>query len=282
MASVGGLRQCRDGGIDSFGRKAVEFVQRQREPTRFAGDRGGEHVGGLLALVTDALREPPHHWMVEQQRFRGALQEIGQIVVTADMRELVREQRFQHLHGHARQQRCRHQHHRSPEAGGQRPAGIVEHCEAYTRQAEPLCQTVEACLPHLIFDIVLDIKGIALQAMHPAQTAGQAQQHQTGACGPGRDQPRQGRFEYRTQVRRAIGGDEGCEHRRDVARWRHGRGHVESRRRRHRQLSQHFRGRPQHAGGQRCAGDDIAGLRRRLTQRAQRQPCQRADQRALP
>ena len=49
----------------------------------------------MLALDADAVRDPPHCRMVEEQRLDDGLHQVDEEVVAADMRQLVRED---HLH----------------------------------------------------------------------------------------------------------------------------------------------------------------------------------------
>jgi hypothetical protein len=93
---VRGLREC--GKRDGI---AIEFGQGDGEAARFAQHGGGDVVGDLLAFDADAAREPPHDRVVEQQDLDDALQQIDEVVVTADVGELVCEQRFQQVRRHA-------------------------------------------------------------------------------------------------------------------------------------------------------------------------------------
>ena len=72
----------------------------------------GEIVAAVFALGADLRRHPPHRRVIEQQRLDHRLQQVDEIVVTADVRELVREDRLQLLGRQARERRRRQQHHR--------------------------------------------------------------------------------------------------------------------------------------------------------------------------
>ena len=90
LIAIGGLR---DVDCES-GRGALEigqFGQREREPARRARHFGSELVGDLLALDADAVRQPPHDRVVEQHGLDRVLQQVDEVVVAADVGELVGE-----------------------------------------------------------------------------------------------------------------------------------------------------------------------------------------------
>src|SRR5690606_32904567 len=107
------------------GKKVVEFGQGQRERAAVAQRGGGEVVGDQFAFAADAARQPPGRRVVEQQGFGQPLQQVDQVVVAADMRQFVGDQRFQQGRRHPQRQRRRQQHHRPPPADRQRRAGGV-------------------------------------------------------------------------------------------------------------------------------------------------------------
>ena len=72
LTSMRGLRECgvRDGRPRDG--EAVEFGQGEGEPARVAELRRGQVVGDQFAFDADAVRQPPHHRVVEQQRLDHA------------------------------------------------------------------------------------------------------------------------------------------------------------------------------------------------------------------
>ena len=89
MPSVGGVCDVGKGTLRSgeFG----QCGERDGEPARFAQDVRGEPVGDEFAFDADAVRQPPRGRVVEQQGFGRALQQVHQVIVAADVRELMRE-----------------------------------------------------------------------------------------------------------------------------------------------------------------------------------------------
>ena len=67
--------------------------------------------------------------MVEQKRFDRVLQQVDEVVVAADVGELVGEQCFDRLGWHAVEQGHRQQHHRTPPAGGHRRVERVDQAQ---------------------------------------------------------------------------------------------------------------------------------------------------------
>jgi hypothetical protein len=58
-------------------------------------------VRNLLALDTDAVREPPDHGVVEQDGFDQALRQVDQVIAAAHVRQFMRQQGLQQLRRHA-------------------------------------------------------------------------------------------------------------------------------------------------------------------------------------
>ena len=71
-----------------------ELRERFRVRDGIATQRHRDVVAAMLALDTNPRREPPHRGMVEEQCLHDRLQQVDQIIVAADMRELVRENRL--------------------------------------------------------------------------------------------------------------------------------------------------------------------------------------------
>jgi hypothetical protein len=59
-----------------------------------AAEADGEIVAAVLALVSNAPRQPPHRRVIKEQRFDEGLQQVHEVVVAADVRELVRDDGF--------------------------------------------------------------------------------------------------------------------------------------------------------------------------------------------
>ena len=71
-----------------------ELGERLRVADRVTADRDRDVVAAVLALHPNPVRHPPHCRMVEQQRLGDRLQHVHRVVVAADVRELVREDRL--------------------------------------------------------------------------------------------------------------------------------------------------------------------------------------------
>ena len=74
-----------------------EIGQRPGVGDRIAAEADREIVAAVLALDADPPREPPDRGVIEQECLDQRLQEVDQVVVTADVRELVRENRLELL-----------------------------------------------------------------------------------------------------------------------------------------------------------------------------------------
>ncbi len=74
-----------------------------------AAQRDGDVVAAVLALRANAVREPPHRRMVEEQRLDDRLQHVDGVVVPANVRQLVRENRFDLRRRQRRERRDRQQ-----------------------------------------------------------------------------------------------------------------------------------------------------------------------------
>ena len=85
-------RACPDVGAQFF-----EVGKRLRVSIRIAAQADRKIVAAVLALDADAARQPPDRRMIEEQRLDERLQQVHQVVVAADVRELVREDRFELL-----------------------------------------------------------------------------------------------------------------------------------------------------------------------------------------
>ena len=79
---------------------------------RIAAQADGEIVAAVLALDADPAREPPDRRMIEEHRLDERLQQVHQVVVAADVRELVRENRLELLRRERRERARREQHDR--------------------------------------------------------------------------------------------------------------------------------------------------------------------------
>ena len=91
----------------------LEVGERSRVSVGIAAEADREVIAAVLALDADPAREPPDRRVIEEQRLDERLQQVDEVVVTTDVRELVREDRFELLRPHTRQRARRHQHDRS-------------------------------------------------------------------------------------------------------------------------------------------------------------------------
>jgi len=71
----------------------------------------GEIITAQLAFVTNARRDPPNRRVIEKERLHDHLQDIDEIIVPANVRDLVREQCFELLGGEAHRNRSGQQDH---------------------------------------------------------------------------------------------------------------------------------------------------------------------------
>ena len=72
------------------------FKQRERAGVgeSIAADVDGEVVAAVFAVAANLLRDPPHSGMVEEQSLHDGLQNADEVVVAADVRQFVSEDRF--------------------------------------------------------------------------------------------------------------------------------------------------------------------------------------------
>ena len=75
-----------------------------------AADADGDIVTAVLALGPDAARDPPDGGVIEQNRLDEALQQVDQVVVSAEVGDLVGEDGLNVRRGQSRQHAHRHQH----------------------------------------------------------------------------------------------------------------------------------------------------------------------------
>jgi len=129
---------------------ARRFQFRQRagigEDVPADGDR--HVVATELAFAANVAGYPPDPGMVEQQRLDRALQHVDQIVVAADVRQLVNEKSFHLFRRQSRERAHRHQHHRTKPAHYRRRL----HQRRYQQpdragDANPRGEPVESVLP---------------------------------------------------------------------------------------------------------------------------------------
>ena len=104
----------------------LEVGQRARVGVRIAAQADREIVAAVLALGANPPRQPPHRRVVEQQRLDQRLQQVDEIVVAADVRELVGEDRLELLRREPGQRARRQQHHRPQPADHRRHGHRVD------------------------------------------------------------------------------------------------------------------------------------------------------------
>jgi len=101
--AIGGHGEARSGGT-----AGLQLGERAGVGEHVAGGFDGQVVAAQLALDTNLTRYPPDGGMVEKHRFGDALEEVDQVVVAADVREFVDQQRFDVLRGQAGERAQRH------------------------------------------------------------------------------------------------------------------------------------------------------------------------------
>ena len=90
----------------------LEVGEGFRVSVGIAAEPDREIVAAVLALNADPARQPPYGGVIEEQRLDERLEQVDEVVVTTDVRELMRQDRFELLRPHARQRARRHQHDR--------------------------------------------------------------------------------------------------------------------------------------------------------------------------
>ena len=82
----------------SSGRRIAQFLERRERAgvhDAIGADGDDDVVAAELAFEADAPRQPPDGRVIEEQRLDRALEEIDQVVVPPDVRQLVRENRVE-------------------------------------------------------------------------------------------------------------------------------------------------------------------------------------------
>ena len=59
-----------------------------------AANGHGDVIAAEFSFVAEVAGDPPHGWVVEEERFGDALQNVDQVIVAADVSEFVGEQGF--------------------------------------------------------------------------------------------------------------------------------------------------------------------------------------------
>ena len=253
--------------------ETIQFLEGQSQAPRFAEGSGREIVGDLFALVADAPRQPPDHRVIEQQRFDRALHQIDEIIVSADMRQFVRDQRFEQFGRQPRHQCTRYDDDRSQPTRGDRAFDAIAQAQAHLApQSETFDQAIEAQLPETIERQT----GLAADAADPGQADQHAQAQQADAERPGDHDPGQSVLQRGAQGLELHGLQL---HGRCVVRDDGG-----NRRRQGRLLHSvpDLRGRNRHAECERDAGNGITRLWPGIAQRGERDGRGEPDQGALP
>jgi len=78
-------------------RRPERFEVRERVRVRdgIAAEADGKIVAAVLALDPDPARDPPHRRVVEEQRLDDGLEQVHQVIVPADVRKFMRENRLE-------------------------------------------------------------------------------------------------------------------------------------------------------------------------------------------
>ena len=72
----------------------LEIRERLRVRHGIAAHRDRHIVAAVFTFEPDLFREPPHRRVIEEQRFRNRLKHVHRIIVAADVRQLVGENRL--------------------------------------------------------------------------------------------------------------------------------------------------------------------------------------------
>ena len=127
---------------------ALESAQRLGIDHRIARDRHGEIVTAQLALLADPAGHVPDARMIEEQRLDQALQQIHEVIVTPDVRQLVRENRLDLPRAESGQGAGREQDQRmEPADRGRHLDQRGAHQPHRARDADAARQRLEARLP---------------------------------------------------------------------------------------------------------------------------------------
>ena len=102
-----------------------------------AAQADGEIVAAVLALGANPPRQPPDGRVIEQQRLDERLQQVDEIVVPADVRELVRQDRLELLGATAPPARWPAAARRA--AASRSPSARRRRADSSSRTARPMC-----------------------------------------------------------------------------------------------------------------------------------------------
>ena len=171
--------------------KRLEIGKRAGVGDRITTQADGEVVAAVLALRANASRQPPDGGVIEEQRLDERLQEIDQIVVAPDVRELVRQNRLELLGRQAGQRARRHQHDRLDPADDGRNvnAGRFENRDA-AREVKAAGEADRHRLPR----VAGRRNAVRAQPLDPAPPGEQTQAQDRDARQPHEQQRRQNRF----------------------------------------------------------------------------------------
>ncbi len=145
-------------------------------------------VAAVFALGADLARYPPDGRVIEQERFDGRLNQVDQVIVPANVGQLVRQNRFELLWREAGQRAGRQQDHRfeMPDDRGDVHADRLHEPDSPT-DAEPRGQPLQ--LGYQLITDRLRAGGAEEANRQSAAQLSQGQQH--GAGEPERHQPGQ-------------------------------------------------------------------------------------------
>ena len=92
----------------------LELGERLGVADWIAAQCDGDVIAAVFALHADPIREPPDRRVIKEQRLDNGLQHVDRVVVAANVRELVREDRFD-LRRRQRRERRDGQQNRGPQ-----------------------------------------------------------------------------------------------------------------------------------------------------------------------
>jgi hypothetical protein len=108
----------------------------------------GQIVAAMLSFGADLAGEPPHRGMVEEQALGDALQQVDQVIVTADVRQLMRQQRLHVIRREAGKQAQRRQDDRTEPSDHRERFHVIRYQQPYRpADAHPYDKALERVLP---------------------------------------------------------------------------------------------------------------------------------------
>jgi len=175
-ASVGPLGQVGGGEL-----KEIQLLKGEGQAPRFAEGPCRKVITDLFAFDADAVGDPPHGGVVEEEHFDGALKEVHQVVVAADVGQFVGQQGLHELGGHPREDGGGQEDDGAPDSSSNRAIQRLYHPQNHRAvQSKREGKAVQAILPGRSVGEGMTPPKIA----HPGEPCNQAQGEKSCARAP--------------------------------------------------------------------------------------------------